>query len=75
LPQDWNPIPRCDQLSLSKGSGIKIEAPRVYWGHPDGPTTFDDHKKGVVKGTKAYSNVNYIPFLIEPWPSDKTGPV
>jgi len=75
LPQDWNPIPRCDQLSLSKGSGIKIEAPRVYWGHPDGPTTFDDHKKGVVKGTKAYFNVNYIPFLIEPWPSDKTGPV
>jgi len=75
LPQDWNPIPRCDQLSLSKGSGIKIEAPRVYWGHPDGPTTFDDHKKGVVKGTKAYSNVNYIPFLIEPWPSDKIGPI
>ncbi len=75
LPGDWNPIYlHCDSLSLSKRSGTVIEAPRVYWGHPDGPTTLEDFMQGITKGTRAYYNVNYIPFLIEPWPSDLTGP-
>jgi len=71
----WKPINlRCDNLSLSKGRGTVIEAPRVYWGHPDGPTTLDDYYKGIKKGTRAFFNINYIPFLIEPWPSDLIGP-
>ncbi|PIT95363.1 hypothetical protein COT96_01490, partial [Candidatus Falkowbacteria bacterium CG10_big_fil_rev_8_21_14_0_10_38_22] len=72
----WKPANlRCNNLSLSKGSGTVIEAPRVYWGHPDGPTTLDDYKQGIIKGTRAYFNINFIPFLIKPWPSDLTGPV
>ncbi|MDO8668146.1 MAG: hypothetical protein Q7K35_03535 [bacterium] len=72
----WRPTQlRCDQLSLSKASGTKIEAPLVYWGHKDGPTTIEDYLQGIKKGAQVYYNANFIPFLIEPWPSDLTGPV
>jgi hypothetical protein len=73
LPKDWDPIwLRCDKLSISKGGTIAIEAPYVYWGHAEGPTTLDDYSKGIKKGTRAFVNVNYQPFLIEPWPSNLT---
>ncbi len=73
LPKDWDPIwLRCDKLSISKGGTIAIEAPYVYWGHAEGPTTLDDYYKGIKKGTRAFANVNYQPFLIEPWPSNLT---
>jgi pimeloyl-ACP methyl ester carboxylesterase len=74
LPLGWSPAPRCDQLGISKATGAKIEAPYVYWGHKDGPTTLDDYINGIKKGTKVYYNANFIPFLIEPWPSELTGP-
>jgi len=47
LPSGWSPAPRCDQLGISKSTGTKIEAPYVYWGHKDGPTTIEDYLKGI----------------------------
>ncbi|MFH1427023.1 MAG: hypothetical protein ABIG60_00630 [Patescibacteria group bacterium] len=76
LPSDWDPRwLRCDGLSLSKAGEQIIEAPYVYWGHLEGPTTIEDYQNGVKKGTRAYYNINYIPYLIEPWPSELIGPV
>lgn len=73
LPTNWDPVwLRCDKLNIGHEGNVAVEAPYVYWGHPEGPTTTEDYYNGIRKGTGAFGDINYQPFLIEPWPSTLT---
>ncbi|MDD4271336.1 MAG: hypothetical protein PHF50_00865 [Patescibacteria group bacterium] len=60
----------CGGSALMNMGGNSIDAANNYWGHENGPTIAEQVSGPEdIKGTLIGGNINYQPFLIEPWVS------